>query len=315
MANTADILLPIAGAIAGLSPYLGSAVRTGATVADAMGQRDARVQAEEEAQAAAEAEARRRQRMAQELMQLVGNVDDPRARAVRAMLMGGGDPSKMFSSIYQLLEPAAPGQAPRGLPMADAQDMMKGFELPEGVGSMNLTIPTHEGVTFQPTYRAPGASGGEEQPRWSVPKQLDDEGYLFVSWDQMGNQRILKPQGDPPQGSDAAKKELEITEAQAEIKRLEGDIRVVQQQIAQANKPETINGGDMAAAAAKQRLPDLMFQLNKMTEQLEVAQARLRAAGGDTTKPGGGRSSGGTTVSSHAPQGVRRFDAQGNEVR
>lgn len=298
MARIEEILLPIAGAVAGLNPYIGSAIRSGATVAEAMGRRkDAAAAAEEEAAAEA-AEAERRARLSEGLMALLEGVPGNQVKALQMALMGGVEPERLLGPVTKMLEP--PKAEEPGLSWEQYQKNLAGMPPDtsygadvEGMGYVQSTVPGRP----KPTTKT--AKFG----KYPVVYNLDENGRVIgqPEW----------PLGRPPPDTPEAMDAIEFEEANVNIATIEAKLEAARAKA----QPKTMAGQIIPPN------PDEQAKVVELEGKLSLAKLKrdklLNKSYQNEAPTTGGEGKPVSTFNAMQSTGgppVRRFDAQGNPV-
>lgn len=298
--NVAEILLPLAGALAGLNPYLGSAIRSGATVSAAMQSSKQRRQREVEEEEQARLQATRNQKMLADLMGILEGIPGEQANALKKM-MAGSDPSELsrfMNPVLSLLEPPKPGPAPKPT-LEEARAMAAGYQLPENVATQTVTVPA-EGGTISSTYRHPTPEKPPAAPKPLAPRVTwsrdpkDPLHPMMIEYDPNNRTTVVSfPNGEPDPSSKlhTNKKKIEAQQAvidgfqaevnglQAEYDLLEKQMRGEQEQLKSLRdtKISSVNLGGGKAQAVQDEADDLEQRLVRSEAMLATKKGKLEA--------------------------------------
>lgn len=231
MASVADVLLPIAGGIAGMNPYLGSGLRTGLTVAEALERKKWKEQEEEQRQEEAEAEAAEKARMAEE------------DRAFRGELEGLADEMpQQYRSAYRYQVRQNPQKALDWYKAVKEKEMEQPerFFEPDEVGAIGESLLEQvgpngvvnwsgkvSGGTGNLTFRNPESQTVAEA--WAPEPKLvpghpyasyyqDPEGNIQYQYDDEARSAFAKPEKEGAIDPDELREaRMDVLQAQAKV--------------------------------------------------------------------------------------------------
>jgi hypothetical protein len=321
MANVGDVLLPVLGGLAGMNPYIGSGVRTGLTVAEALQRKkwkeeESQRREEDEAAAAEQeaADAAVKAARGKEAANLIkSRTDIPAGKREALAFIAQKDPDKAILELHKWDPPEE--EAP-GLAVGEIGEYLTSLEGATGGRGYQATLPGEHG-----SLNIYGQRGEPEEPTvqdvWE-PKYKQSAGKPWLTYwtDEDGNPQYtvneaMREALDSGAGETAVDVEemedveLELHEARAEL-----------QEYAEKKSEDLEMIGIAGPMIAQKLAGDERYKtLEKKVDILDARHNRLMNRAVRPPEPPADEQKGNSQVADQADVETVYFDALGNPIR
>jgi hypothetical protein len=295
MANVGDVLLPVLGGLAGMNPYIGSGVRTGLTVAEALQRKkwkeeESQRREEDEAAAAEQeaADAAAKAARGEEAANLIrSRTDIPAGKKEALAFIAQKDPDK---AILELHKWDPPEEETPGLAVGEIGEYLASLEGATGGRGYQATLPGE--------YGSLNIYGQREKPEEPTVQDVWEPKYKQSA----GKPSLTYTAVDVEEMEDA---ELELHEARAEL-----------QEYAEKKSEDLEMMGIAGPMIAQKLAEDERYKtLEKKVDILDARHNRLMNRAVRPPEPPADEQKGNSQVADQADVETVYYDALGNPIR